>query len=153
MPITAPGIASIAVSRCVSSWPGIVPPLMRMPPIAAPNRAPRNAPTIPPQKWSGRKIVKCQMARPIITQASIPMSAAPSVALVARALRLVALGLVVLEHEVLGVRIGGRVALVAVGRGRPRGRALDVQVAHHLLELALRDRAVRGLGLGDPAPA
>src|SRR3954451_15136608 len=74
MPMIAPGIASTAVSRCVSSWPGIVPPLTMTPKMNAPNSAPRNAPTIPPQKRSGRKIVKCQMASPIITHANAAIS-------------------------------------------------------------------------------
>src|SRR5438445_11908885 len=47
------------------------------PTTTAPTSEPTNAPTIPPQKRSGRKIVKCQIARPIITQPSMPISATP----------------------------------------------------------------------------
>ncbi len=48
---------------------------MIRPNSAAPMIEPRNAPTIPPQKRSGSQIVKCQIARPMITQASRPISA------------------------------------------------------------------------------
>ncbi len=47
---------------------------MMKPNSAAPINAPTKAPTIPPQKRSGSQIVKCQSARPIITQASMPIS-------------------------------------------------------------------------------
>src|SRR5664279_5086191 len=48
---------------------------MISPTTIAPTSDPTNAPTIPPQKRSGRKIVKCQMARPMITHPSSPISA------------------------------------------------------------------------------
>src|ERR1017187_10175492 len=83
------------------------------------------APTIPPQNRSGRKIVKCQIAKPIITQPSNPISthpasslarssssARPSVAAVARAPALLALLRLVLEHQILGREIGRRIALL-----------------------------------------
>ena len=55
-----------AEASVVSSWPGTVKPLTARPIRTAPNSAPRNAPTMPPQKRSGMKIVKCQSAMPII---------------------------------------------------------------------------------------
>src|SRR3954451_10173706 len=157
MPMSAPGAASMACRMCVSSWPGIVNPLTSSPKKAAPIRAPRKAPTIPPQKRSGRKMAKCQRARPIITHANMALSAGPPVPLVARPLGLVAL--VVLEHEVLGPGVGRqvllrlglhrllgllgllalarllRLALARLGRHAARRRGLVRDVLHHLLEL------------------
>src|SRR5271168_5186692 len=112
---------------------------MISPTMIAPNSEPTNAPTMPPQKWSGRKIVKCQIARPIITQPSIPISvsppsrdrssrpsARPAVTTVARAPAFLAFGLV-LEHEVLRREVRRRIAMLLgrlLGLGLHRGRAL-----------------------------
>src|SRR5215212_9304443 len=76
MPARAPGIASRAAASVVSSWPGTVKPLTAKPTMTAPASAPRNAPTIPPQKRSGRNTVKCQIAMPIMAQTSMDISAA-----------------------------------------------------------------------------
>ena len=88
---------------------------MISPTMIAPTSEPTNAPTMPPQKRSGRKIVKCQIARPIITQASSPISASRGAccAVVCVSARLWS----VLEHEVLGREVGGRVALRRLGLG------------------------------------
>ena len=75
-PISAPGMASSAGSRCVSSAPGTWTPFTMNPNSDEPAIAARNAPTIPPQKRSGRNTVKCQTARPIITQTRIPTATA-----------------------------------------------------------------------------
>ena len=72
-----PGIAIRAWTSSVSFLPGTVSPFTRKPNRAAAVNAAKKAPTIPPQKRSGRKIVKCQRARPIITHASMPMAIAP----------------------------------------------------------------------------
>src|SRR5881275_240357 len=97
--------------------------------------APRKAPTIPPQKRSGRKIVKCQIARPIITQASIPMALAPPVPLVARPSWLVVAGVAVLLEDEL-VRSEVRRRISRRGRG---GRAVDPEIRDERLELLRRD--------------
>src|SRR5271167_4687649 len=89
-----------------------------------PTSVPTNAPTMPPQKRSGRKIVKCQIASPIITHASIPISRRPplrdaaagrssrsAVTSVARAPALLARLGCVLEHEVLRREVRGRIRL------------------------------------------
>src|ERR1700684_2858621 len=79
---------------------------------------PTKAPTIPPQKRSGRKIVKAQIAKPMSTQPSIPISTQPlcgssrrpsasPVFAVARAPGAFRLGLV-LHHQVLRREIGSR---------------------------------------------
>src|ERR1700674_5433563 len=96
---------------------------MISPTTIAPTSDPTNAPTIPPQKRSGRKIVKCQIAKPIITQPSIPISgsfdwsnrsslpsARPAVAAVARAPTLLTSFGLVLEHEILRRQVGRWVA-------------------------------------------
>src|SRR3954470_14881372 len=70
-PISAPGIDSIAASRCVSLSPGTLKPETITPNTTAPAIAASSAPTIPPQKLSGSQIVKCQMAIAIITQTSM----------------------------------------------------------------------------------
>src|SRR5918999_2552946 len=67
-PIAEPGIAIRAWTSSVSFWPGTVPPFTAKPKIAAETTAARKAPTMPPQKRSGRKTVKCQTAMPIMTQ-------------------------------------------------------------------------------------
>src|SRR4051794_23683823 len=134
MPATAPGMASIACARSTSSRLGIEKPLMISATTTEPMSAPRNAPTMPPQKRSGRYTVKCHRAMPIMTHTRTAISrpsprptgsrlaqrtrpsARPPVAAVAVA---PALGLVVLlEDEVLGHRVGG--ALVDGGRGLGR---------------------------------
>src|SRR5271166_4822003 len=96
---------------------------MISPTTIAPTGEPTNAPTIPPQKWSGRKIVKCQIASPIITHPSIPISAhppggssrghpsaRPAVTAVAGAAALLARLGVFLEHQVLGRQVGCGIA-------------------------------------------
>src|ERR1700726_431927 len=98
---------------------------MISPNTIAPTSDPTTAPTIPPQNRSGRKIVKCQIAKPIITQPSIPISASPprspatsnssarpAVAAVAGPAALLALLRLVLEHEILGCEIGRGIALL-----------------------------------------
>src|SRR5271163_4911495 len=113
---------------------------MISPTMIAPNSEPTNAPTIPPQKWSGRKIVKYQIARPIITQPSIPISvsppsrdrssgpsARPAVTTVARAPALLAPFGLVLEHKVLRREVRRGVAVLLgrlLGLGLDSGRAL-----------------------------
>src|ERR1700722_11094982 len=96
---------------------------MISPTSTAPTIEPTKAPTIPPQKRSGRKIVKCQIAKPMITQPSMPISAhplcrisraspsAPAVPAVTRAFAAAfrARFRVVLHHEALCRQIGGRV--------------------------------------------
>src|SRR5208337_4795584 len=155
---------SVAFLPGISSAPTFAPKMIS-PTTTAPISAPTNAPTIPPQKRSGSQIVKCQIARPIITQPSMPISAhpprsaarsslrcpsaRPAVTFVARAAGLGAgLGLF-LEHEVLGREVGGWVALGRVLAGRAarghlrRARAgrrapllrVDVEVADEFLEL------------------
>ena len=71
-------------------------------------------------------------------------------AAVAGPLGLGRLGLVVLEHEVLGREVGRGVGLV-LALGRRGRRRVDVQVAHEVLELLLRDAALRVVGLGGMA--
>src|SRR5271165_1854022 len=96
---------------------------MIRPTRTAPKSDPTNAPTMPPQKRSGRKIVKCQIARPIITHASIPIRPHPpfanassghsprsAVTAVARTPALVARLGCVLEHEILRREVRGRIA-------------------------------------------
>src|SRR3954451_16482662 len=75
MPTSVPGIATRTVPMSVSPidrpearWaiaPEIIPPAM----------APSRAPTIPAQKRSGRKIVKCQSATAIVNQTTAAISA------------------------------------------------------------------------------
>ena len=48
---------------------------MISPTTIEPTSEPTNAPTMPPQKRSGSQIVKCQIASPIMTQPSMPISA------------------------------------------------------------------------------
>src|SRR4051812_7330198 len=176
-PIRVPGMASTALSRCVSSRPGI-PVLTIRPKTTAPTTAPTKAPTIPPQNRSGRKIVKCQMARPVMTQTSMAMSASPPVlaAFLAGVGVLALLGPVRAVAAVAAGRMGRRAAAVALGgRGRRRGGAagarpgaasagrslarwgdrrprLHAEVGHHLLELLLAD-ALRGIRSDGLAPA
>src|ERR1700753_3634769 len=50
---------------------------MTVPTARAPITAPRKAPTIPCQKRSGRKTVKCQRAIPIVNQTSRAISRSP----------------------------------------------------------------------------
>src|SRR4051794_20302255 len=64
-PAIAPGIASIAVRRLALSTS---PAASAIPTTTAPRIANTNAPTMPPQKWSGTKTAKCQMAMPIMIQ-------------------------------------------------------------------------------------
>src|ERR1700730_10625404 len=132
---------------------------MIKPTTIAPASEPSSAPTIPPQKRSGRKIVKCQIASPIITQPSIPISgslapsrarrppsARPAVTAVAGSPALLAPFRLVLEHQILrrGVRwpvaLLGRVRFGRGGSPRHAGGArcrlaLHVQVTHEFLEL------------------
>src|ERR1700680_4335903 len=115
---------------------------MSSPMRIAPTSDPTNAPTMPPQKRSGRKIVKCQIAKPIITQPSIAISARPrssarspgasarpAVAAVAGAPALFRPFRLILQHEVLRGEIRGRVGglaaqLLGVRRALSRRRAL-----------------------------
>src|SRR4029077_14760103 len=101
----------------------------------APTSEPTNAPTIPPQKRAGKKIVKCQIASPIITQPSMPISetslesavplggrcharsSRPPVAFVAGAPALFARLCLFLEHQVLRGEVRRRIA-----PGRALGR-------------------------------
>src|SRR3954470_6403936 len=81
--MTVPGIAMNACRRSVCARSGTERPEMPNPNAAAPTTAARNAPTIPPQKRSGRKTVKCHRAMPIITHTSrlmpyLPGPAPPS---------------------------------------------------------------------------
>src|SRR5436190_21745634 len=144
-------MASRAVRRWMDPGPGTATPLTMSPNTIAPIRAARKAPTIPPQKRSGRKIVKCQMASPIMVQARSAISwsrpgvpsaippVPPGAALGGRPG--LALGLPRLGRASSG---GGR----GHARGaRPRpvglavrpGFAVGVQVADQLVELRLGD--------------
>src|ERR1700730_10007652 len=111
---------------------------MISPTTIAPTSDPTKAPTTPPQKRSGRKIVKCQIAKPIITQPSIPISgsfdwshgsslpsARPPVAAVARTPALLTSFGLVLEHQILRRQVGPRIArLFGVLLGLSRHRLL-----------------------------
>src|SRR5271163_4584548 len=110
---------------------------MISPTMIAPNSEPTNAPTIPPQKWSGRKIVKCQIARPIITQPSIPISVSPPS-----------------RDRSSGPSARPAVTTVARAPAALRGGrlALDIQVGHQFLELLARELLARLLR-GDQAAA
>ena len=50
--------------------PGFADPGAGAPVTIAPAAAPRSAPTIPAQKRSGMKTVKCQIATPVVNQTS-----------------------------------------------------------------------------------
>src|SRR5919204_6651057 len=110
-----------------------------MPPeIIAPAIAPRRAPTIPPQKRSGRNTVKCQSERPTTNQTSTLISAVPPVlaaaallasALLARGLRRPLgrraagaddIGLSGSRRGAVTVRLGS----LGLDRGRGRGSRL-----------------------------
>src|ERR1700690_376487 len=142
---------------------------MSKPITIAPMSEPTNAPTIPPQKRSGRKIVKCQIANPIITQPSMPISAAsrgssvvrvrlgeglckssarPPVPFVARApTRLLTRLGGFLEHQILRGQVRRRIAL---------GHALTAEILHRAVAVrrraaSIRDPRCRRLrALGDP---
>jgi len=58
----------------VSFWPGTVSPFTRKPTMTDPRTAAPKAPTIPPQKRSGRNTVKCHTAIPIITHTTIAIA-------------------------------------------------------------------------------
>src|SRR3954447_23401940 len=146
-PIATPGTASSAVAMSVS--PRLLPltATVSSPKITAPLTAPMKAPTIPCQKWSGRKTVKCQRAMPIVNQTSRAISAPPlptsrrsSVPPVLAAL--------------LAALAALRVALPPLGRGLFRrrllavdGRAVDAAVAW-LGGCHGRRRTCFGTGLG-----
>src|ERR1700735_3426018 len=113
--------------------------------MIAPTSDPTNAPTIPPQKRSGRKIVKCQIDNPIITQPSMPISGSvrvcrietlvvPPVLAVSWATRLGLTSGLILHDQILRREIGRRIAL------------------RRLLDLALLRGAVGLLGLDLRAP-
>src|SRR6476469_4349712 len=148
MPRSAPGMASSAVTRSVACRPGIAPPLTIRPNTTAPISAPTNAPTMPPQNRSGSQIVKCHRARPIMTQASMPISR-PSVPSSIPPVTAAALGLA--RALRLGLRLLARrrpAAGGAGGRGAPpRARAVAPRRDGLGLGLAVR-RPVAGL-LGD----
>src|SRR4051812_16680985 len=79
-PIATPGIASSAVAKSVSPRDLPLTARVRRPKITAPLTAPMKAPTIPCQKWSGRKTVKCQRAMPIVNQTSRAITQPPPAA-------------------------------------------------------------------------
>src|SRR5215211_6965966 len=103
------------------------------PEIIAPATAPRRAPTIPPQKRSGRNTVKCQSAIPTVNQTTAAISTPPrgrsSMPPVLAAATTGTAALTLGARVALGLgaragceRLGLRLSLISTIAGRPISR-------------------------------